>query len=343
MVNRAARESGRSSRERKSRFLAGKNVRQKWSKSPERDGGGGGEQKARFLSKQIVVDNVHDLNLDQLEVGRCAESWLTPGGLKEHNPIWPDKRNAISPDKNRRVEGVEPLKNQDRGTRRDNWWETTLVGKRTIKLLQSSPRVLKSFCWILELQKKIKQNKNYPEETKTSLWLVDLVAMRLFNWNLRLQDVTLMYFTALATLMVILVASYQAPGGGGEPVEVLPLQPGGPSSRPRPPLPMPFRVPLDPRGDVQLAWNVSYAQQEIYMELRVKDIQQGLVLGMSDRGQLTDADLVVLWSTGTKSYFGVSIATFCVFKSRFMTREEMIKNSVRFFRKYLLPRSCLSL
>lgn len=130
MANRAARESGRSSRVQNSRFLAGKNVRQKWSESPERDGGGGGEPKARFLSKQIVVDNVHDLNLDQLEVGRCAESWLTPGGLKEHNPIWPDKRNAISPDQNRRVEGEEPLKNQGSGTRRDNWWDTTLVGKK---------------------------------------------------------------------------------------------------------------------------------------------------------------------------------------------------------------------
>lgn len=139
--------------------------------------------------------------------------------------------------------------------------------------------------------------------------------MRLFNRNLRLQDVTLMYFTALATLMVILVASYQAPGGGGQPVEVLPLQPDAPSSRPRPPLPlpMPFRVPLDPRGDVQLAWNVSYAQQEIYMELRVKDVQQGLVLGMSDRGQLTDADLVVMWNSGTQYYFGVSFGRFCTF------------------------------
>lgn len=200
------------------------------------------------------------------------------------------------------------------------------------------------FCWILELPKtKKRTNKSIPEETKQLLWLVNLVAMRLFNRNLRLQDVTLMYFTALATLMVILVASYQAPGGGGEPVEVFPLQPGAPSSRPRPLLPMPFRVPLDPRGDVQLAWNVSYAQQEIYMELRVKDIQQGLVLGMSDRGQLTDADLVVLWSTGTKSYFGVSVGTFCTFRSLCTILEVIIKNSIHFLRRYLLPRSCLSL
>lgn len=125
--------------------------------------------------------------------------------------------------------------------------------------------------------------------------------MRLFNRNLRLQDVTLMYFTALATLMVILVASYQAPNNA---VEVPHLQPGLSSTLP--PLPMPFRVPLDPRGEVQLAWNISYANQEIYMELRVKDLKQGLILGMSDRGELTNADLVVLWSTGTRSYFGVS-------------------------------------
>lgn len=269
------------------------------------------------MSKQIVVDNVHDLNLDQLEVGRCAESWLTPGGLKEHNLIWPDKRNAISPDKNRRVEGEEPLK-------KPRQWDETgqLVGDDSG--LEEEPS---NFCRVLlqfsnhfagflnyEKYKTEETNKN-PEETKQSLWLVDPVAMRLFNRTLRLQDITLMYFTALATLMVILVASYQAPGGGGEPVEVLPLQPGAPSSRPRPPLPMPFRVPLDPMGDVQLVWNVSYAQQEIYMELRVKDNQQGLVLGMSDRGQLTDADLVVLWSTGNKSYFGVSIGIFCMFGS----------------------------
>lgn len=152
-----------------------------------------------------------------------------------------------------------------------------------------------------------------------------------------------MYFTALATLMVILVASYQAPGGSGEPVEVLPLQPGTPPSRPQPALPMPFRAPLDPLGDVQLAWNVSYAQQEIYMELRVKDIQQGLVLGMSDRGQLTDADLVVLWSTGTKSFFGVSIRMFCMFSSRYVILEVIMKIYCIFSKKYLLPRSCLCL
>lgn len=125
--------------------------------------------------------------------------------------------------------------------------------------------------------------------------------MRIFNRNLRLQDVTIMYFTALAVLMVILVASYQAPTNA---VEV--SRPNSNPSNPLPPLPMPFCVPLDPRGELQLAWNISYADQEIYMELRVADLKHGVVLGMSDRGELTNADLVVLWDTGTKSYFGVS-------------------------------------
>uniref|UniRef100_A0A3B4XHT3 Dopamine beta-hydroxylase n=1 Tax=Seriola lalandi dorsalis TaxID=1841481 RepID=A0A3B4XHT3_SERLL len=111
--------------------------------------------------------------------------------------------------------------------------------------------------------------------------------MRIFNRNIRLQDVTVLYFTALAALMVILVASLKS----------------NPSS-PLPPLPMPFRVPLDPRGELQLAWNISYANQEIYMALKVAQIRYGVVLGMSDRGELTNADLVVLWDSGTKSYFG---------------------------------------
>ncbi|XP_061590282.1 dopamine beta-hydroxylase [Cololabis saira] len=118
-------------------------------------------------------------------------------------------------------------------------------------------------------------------------------AMRVFNKDLRLQDITIMYFTALAALMVILVASYQAPG---EPVEVSGLK--------HEPLPMPFRVHLDPRKELQLAWNISYAKQEVYMELRVAKLRHGVVLGMSDRGELTNADLVVLWDAGDKSYFG---------------------------------------
>lgn len=131
--------------------------------------------------------------------------------------------------------------------------------------------------------------------------------MRIFNKNLRLQDVTIMYFTALAAVMVILVASYQVPSSA---VEVSSLK-SNPSSS-LPPLPMPFRVPLDPRGELQLAWNISYADQKIYMELRIANLKHGVILGMSDRGELTNADLVVLWDSGTKSYFGVSSPKMCV-------------------------------
>ncbi|KAM7393033.1 hypothetical protein PAMA_007922 [Pampus argenteus] len=122
--------------------------------------------------------------------------------------------------------------------------------------------------------------------------------MRFFNKNLRLQDVTIMYFTALATLMVILMSSYQAPTTA---VEVSSLK-TNPSS-PLPPLPMPFRVPLDPHRELQLAWNISYANQEVYMELKITNLRHGVVLGMSDRGELTNADLVVLWDSGSKSFF----------------------------------------
>lgn len=125
--------------------------------------------------------------------------------------------------------------------------------------------------------------------------------MRIFKKDVRLQDVTIMYFTALAALTVILVASYQAPP---HVVDVSSLKPS-PSS-PLLPLPMPFHVPLDPRGELQLAWNISYARQEVYVKLRIAELRHGVVLGMSDRGELTNADLVVLWDSGTKSYFGVS-------------------------------------
>ncbi|XP_061911121.1 dopamine beta-hydroxylase [Entelurus aequoreus] len=113
--------------------------------------------------------------------------------------------------------------------------------------------------------------------------------------DLRLRDLTVMYFTALAALMVILVASYQAPAA----VAVV-----DPVAERAPALPMPFRVPLDPLGKLRLAWNVSYERQEVTLELRAARLQHGVLLGMSDRGQLTRADLVVLWEAGGKSYFG---------------------------------------
>ncbi|KAJ8401960.1 hypothetical protein AAFF_G00375410 [Aldrovandia affinis] len=108
--------------------------------------------------------------------------------------------------------------------------------------------------------------------------------MRLFNRSLSIQDVTLMYLSMLATLVVILMASYQA---GSDPGAKLP-----------------YHIPLDPRGDLQLSWNISNALQEVYLELQVRDLHQGLIFGMSDRGELINADLVVLWNDGRKSYFG---------------------------------------
>uniref|UniRef100_A0A8C9QQE5 Dopamine beta-hydroxylase n=1 Tax=Scleropages formosus TaxID=113540 RepID=A0A8C9QQE5_SCLFO len=108
--------------------------------------------------------------------------------------------------------------------------------------------------------------------------------MRFLSRSFSLQDMTLMYLTMLATLVVILVASYQA---GSTPGYRLP-----------------YRMPLDPRGDLMLSWNVSYPKQELFLELRVRQLRYGVVLGMSDRGEIFNADLVVLWNDGQKSYFG---------------------------------------
>uniref|UniRef100_A0A4W5P690 Dopamine beta-hydroxylase n=1 Tax=Hucho hucho TaxID=62062 RepID=A0A4W5P690_9TELE len=107
------------------------------------------------------------------------------------------------------------------------------------------------------------------------------------SWPMRLQDVTLMYLTVLATLVVILVASYQStPTSTSTPVQ------------------LPYHMPLDPRGHLQLSWNISYPLQELYLEVRCSEMKHGLVLGMSDRGELTNADLVVLWDDGHQSFFG---------------------------------------
>ncbi|XP_061656788.1 dopamine beta-hydroxylase [Syngnathoides biaculeatus] len=126
--------------------------------------------------------------------------------------------------------------------------------------------------------------------------------MRILSKEFRLQDVTVMYFTALAALMVILVASYQAPYH--ITIAEVPGADSKTSELSAPDLPMPFRVPLDPLGRLQLAWNVSYARQEVYMELQVAELKHGVLLGMSDRGELNHADLVLLWDSGSKSYFG---------------------------------------
>ncbi len=112
--------------------------------------------------------------------------------------------------------------------------------------------------------------------------------MRLLNKDLRLQDITLMYLTVLATVVVLLVASYQTPAVHSRPT-------------------LTYHIPLDPAGQLELSWNISYPTQEVYMELKVKELHHGILLGMSDRGEPTNADLVLLWDDGHKSYFGVRI------------------------------------
>ncbi|XP_053500872.1 LOW QUALITY PROTEIN: dopamine beta-hydroxylase-like [Ictalurus furcatus] len=121
--------------------------------------------------------------------------------------------------------------------------------------------------------------------------------MRLLNKDLRLQDVTLIYAILLVALVVLLVAPYHASSPS--------LSPSSSSSPDDPSRPsLPYHVPLDPAGQLELYWNISYAKQEVYMELRAKELRHGLLLGMSDRGEPTDADLVLLWNDGHKSYFG---------------------------------------
>ncbi|XP_016144316.1 dopamine beta-hydroxylase-like [Sinocyclocheilus grahami] len=109
--------------------------------------------------------------------------------------------------------------------------------------------------------------------------------MRLLNKDLRLQDITLMYLTVLVTVVVLLVASYQAPAVHSRPA-------------------LAYHIPLDPSGQLELSWNISYPTQEVYLELKVKELHHGVLLGMSDRGEPTNADLVLLWDDGHKSYFG---------------------------------------
>uniref|UniRef100_W5M446 Dopamine beta-hydroxylase n=1 Tax=Lepisosteus oculatus TaxID=7918 RepID=W5M446_LEPOC len=108
--------------------------------------------------------------------------------------------------------------------------------------------------------------------------------MNAWRFKFRASEVAVMYFTMLGTLVLILVASYQAAGSGGDP--------------------FPYQVPLDPQGNLQLSWNISYPLQELCFRLLVKDLRYGVLFGMSDRGEFLNADLAVLWSDGFKSYFG---------------------------------------
>nr|KAF6483919.1 dopamine beta-hydroxylase [Rousettus aegyptiacus] len=98
------------------------------------------------------------------------------------------------------------------------------------------------------------------------------------------REAASMYGTAVAVFLVILVAALQ----GSAPPES----------------PFPYRIPLDPEGALELAWNVSYAQELVHFQLLVRGLKAGVLFGMSDRGQLEDADLAVLWTDGDKAYFG---------------------------------------
>ncbi|XP_076991937.1 LOW QUALITY PROTEIN: dopamine beta-hydroxylase [Tamandua tetradactyla] len=94
-----------------------------------------------------------------------------------------------------------------------------------------------------------------------------------------------MYGTAVAVLLVILVAALQGWAPAADP--------------------FPYHIPLDPEGSLELSWNVSYAQETVHFQLPVHEPQAGLLFGMSDRGELENAGLVVLlWTNGDTAYFG---------------------------------------
>ncbi|XP_036185085.1 dopamine beta-hydroxylase isoform X2 [Myotis myotis] len=98
------------------------------------------------------------------------------------------------------------------------------------------------------------------------------------------REAASMYGTAVAVFLVILVAALQ----GSTPPES----------------PFPYRIPLDPEGTLELSWNVSYAQETVHFQLLVRELKAGVLFGMSDRGELENADLVVLWTNGDSAYFG---------------------------------------
>ncbi|KAG8509447.1 Dopamine beta-hydroxylase [Galemys pyrenaicus] len=97
------------------------------------------------------------------------------------------------------------------------------------------------------------------------------------------REAASMYGTAVAVFLVLLVAALQ----GSAPPES----------------PFPYSIPLDPEGTLQLSWNVSYAQETVHFQLLVRGLEAGVLFGMSDRGQLENADLVVLWTDGGSAYF----------------------------------------
>ncbi|XP_069862840.1 dopamine beta-hydroxylase [Dipodomys merriami] len=97
------------------------------------------------------------------------------------------------------------------------------------------------------------------------------------------REAASMYGTAVAIFLVILVAALQ----GSAPPES----------------PFPYHIPLDPEGVLELSWNVSYVRKDVHFQLLVHGLQAGVLFGMSDRGELQGADLVVLWTDGGSAYF----------------------------------------
>ncbi|XP_032868020.2 dopamine beta-hydroxylase isoform X2 [Tyto alba] len=102
--------------------------------------------------------------------------------------------------------------------------------------------------------------------------------------SFKLREVASMYFTMIAVFLVILVVALQGSAPHGSD--------------------FPYKVPLDPQGLLELSWNVSYPEQAVHFQLLVRDLQFGVLFGMSDRGEFENADLAVLWSDGHSSYFG---------------------------------------
>ncbi|KAL1785947.1 dopamine beta-hydroxylase [Sigmodon hispidus] len=97
------------------------------------------------------------------------------------------------------------------------------------------------------------------------------------------REAASMYSTAVAIFLVILVAALQS----SEPPES----------------PFPYHILLDPDGVLELSWNISYVQEIIHFQLQVQGLRAGLLFGMSDRGEMENADLVLLWTDGNRSYF----------------------------------------
>ncbi|XP_078282138.1 LOW QUALITY PROTEIN: dopamine beta-hydroxylase [Rhinoraja longicauda] len=102
--------------------------------------------------------------------------------------------------------------------------------------------------------------------------------------SMRLREMVSIYMTTLLIVVVMLVLCFS------------PVAPG--------PSPFPYHVPLDPQGLATLSWNVSYSQEAVYFRLTVTELKFGVLFGMSDRGDVKNADLAILWSDGRNSYFG---------------------------------------